>query len=1120
MERLAHLLEATTGDGEAVKKATTALEQEQRQPGFASQLLALCAVVPLAGYSLPAATYLKNYVRTTRFTEDRGVGLPAGERATVRAQLLEVVMRADGAVLKQLAEALRVLVMHDFRDTGEWPELLPALRAAIQHSNLMAGSAVSPIKTYNALVAVHTITKPFQYFQKPTEVAEPVPPQLEAIAAQLLEPLQSIYQALTQQAIASHEAGLAEHDALLHLLLKAFHHTVRSHLPAALVPQLPVWLAGVLALATLPVLAVQDPQEGHITRFRLVKRTLQICASMVARHRKHTDKYLQQMVTAAVGIVTAAVAHQGLHPLQERIVSLAFDLLAAILETGPGWRLLSPHFEALLSQAIFPALALQEQDVTEWQEDPAAYLSRNLPDDMDDVSGWRDDLLSPRRSAQNLLGLIALAKVSSPSRPARKGGKRPLRDAKDVTAGELIVLPALAQHAMPTGTSTSDVAQYYGVLQAYGALQNFYSRSQKPGAAVAMLRSRVLPLYGQPAPSPLLLATANWLLGEYADHLAKAGEAPGLAGDTLRGHVFDTLMKALTWPDTDDLDAGPVRLSAAGALRALLTAEFVPPEWLPLLQAAVAASRSPDDDETARAFQLLQTAAETGDAQVARHCPALLPVLMAAVVARLPEERATPWPAVAEAGVAALTQLVTASDDAATGTDEEDDEEEEEPAGPPYVPSPSEQAAVADCVAAFLARAWLPPPGAAEEAEPPTDSCLHDLSVLLASLLQHTNDSGAVERRRVSALVSAWAGLLSQWDAWSSEEDSAALAVIDQAVEKQKAALLPHFIVAPLPAAPLPPVPPLSPLEAIAGFLADAIESTRAEGVWRACHRVHALLHATALAFDSHEATKAVVHRVAAACGARLLALSSRSAPLAKPLVLALATCFLCSPDVATPALAAALGAQEQAGPGLEARAGVAEWAVRLAEVVARNEHGLTDPTEAHLAGAALIKVAETLAAAGGGPAEAGVAAASLEGAMRALLREAELQEEDSGMEEEDEEENEEEDDDEEEDEEGDDGEEDNESEQDETEAHFLARYAAAARELEEGEDDAEGGDEEDGQPLELGVLGLTSLETTLLKCLQAHGKMILASASIQDRQLLEAFSKAVPRAASYLRQC
>lgn len=76
-------------------------------PGFASQLLALCAVVPVAGYSLPAATYLKNYVRTSRLKDDSGTGLSPGERTTVRSQLLEVVMRADGAVLKQLAEAVR-----------------------------------------------------------------------------------------------------------------------------------------------------------------------------------------------------------------------------------------------------------------------------------------------------------------------------------------------------------------------------------------------------------------------------------------------------------------------------------------------------------------------------------------------------------------------------------------------------------------------------------------------------------------------------------------------------------------------------------------------------------------------------------------------------------------------------------------------------------------------------------------------------------------------------------------------------------------------------------------------------------------------------------------------------
>jgi hypothetical protein len=74
------------------------------------------------------------------------------------------------------------------------------------------------------------------------------------------------------------------------------------------------------------------------------------------------------------------------------------------------------------------------------------------------------------------------------------------------------------------------------------------------------------------------------------------------------------------------------------------------------------------------------------------------------------------------------------------------------------------------------------------------------------------------------------------------------------------------------------------------------------------------------------------------------------------------------------------------------------------------------------LAVAALLRVVDTLVAAGGGPAEAGVAAAALEGAMRALVREKGLREEDSGMEEGDESDGEEEE--EEEEEEGEEGEE------------------------------------------------------------------------------------------------
>jgi hypothetical protein len=76
-----------------------------------------------------------------------------------------------------------------------------------------------------------------------------------------------------------------------------------------------------------------------------------------------------------------------------------------------GWRLVSPHFSSLLDSAIFPALALNEKDITEWEDDTDEYMRKNLPCELDDISGWAEDLFTARKSAINLLGAIALSKV-------------------------------------------------------------------------------------------------------------------------------------------------------------------------------------------------------------------------------------------------------------------------------------------------------------------------------------------------------------------------------------------------------------------------------------------------------------------------------------------------------------------------------------------------------------------------------------------------------------------------------------------------------------------------------------------------------------------------------------
>jgi hypothetical protein len=103
-------------------------------------------------------------------------------------------------------------------------------------SNLMNGKEKSAVKTSNALIAVHTLLKPYKYFHNPGMDKEAAPPELEAIVKALLEPLLGMLSILAQGTLtaAAAERGdpaaiaalaakpspdQAGNDALLHTLL-------------------------------------------------------------------------------------------------------------------------------------------------------------------------------------------------------------------------------------------------------------------------------------------------------------------------------------------------------------------------------------------------------------------------------------------------------------------------------------------------------------------------------------------------------------------------------------------------------------------------------------------------------------------------------------------------------------------------------------------------------------------------------------------------------------------------------------------------------------------------------------------------------------------------------------
>ncbi|KAH9325798.1 hypothetical protein KI387_005976, partial [Taxus chinensis] len=1061
------LSESTAPQDSLIRSATINLQAAEASPGFAITLLSLSAGGQDQGQRTAAATYLKNYVRN-HWSE--GGSTQLNERCEFRNQLVHVLLEVDAQVVKLLAEVYRLVIANDFVRENTWPDLVPALMTAIQNSNLVNGATGLRWKTVNALIALQTTIKPFQYFMNPKVAREPVPEQLELIAKQALVPLCRIFHHFVDQAVLLRDptTDALENEHVLLIFCKCFHLAVRSHMPSSLIPSLPSWNQDFMILLEL-VVADKCMAEPGEAKLKAGKRCLQIFCTLVTRHRKHTDKFMPSMVTLVLKIVKHKPINDKFHSLWERIISLAFDLISHVLETGPGWRLVASNFSSLLEYAIFPALRMNEKDMVEWEQDADEYMRKNLPFDLDEVSGWREDLYTPRKSALNLLGVIALSKgppMSSTTNTTvaskrKKGGKS--TKVKGSQTGQLLVMPFLSKFGFPVDGSsaiTDTVMDYYGVLLGYGGVQEFF-KFQSPEHVALLLQNRVLPLYSMSSPSPYLIANANWFLGELAVCLPKE----------LNQEVYNALLKALVAPNVGNVSWRLVRASAASALVVLLQEEYKPAEWLSFLQAATSGMSSKETEDACHSLELLATAVEIGDKNVSQHVPMMISTIKRDISRHIPPAP-EPWPQVVELGFSALARMARCWESAEPGENESECISLEDWKDSCVV--------LASSFSDILQQAWLShvKEGMVSEILPPA-SCLNEASVLLCSVLKYINNSDLITRLKVEGLLEIWADLIAEWSAWEEEEDLAVFEAIEEAIAFNEKFPLNLFIRADVPPPPALPVAPRSIVEGIATFISSAIELACSAATWRACSVAHSLLHVPKFSFESEGIRQTLVIRFVQASYSRFQHLKSRIVPLGKPLVLVIAACYLCFPSSVEKVL---LEENDIIDPGN----GFLQWA----EALAYSANGSSQPcfvleSEMKLGVMALVKVLEHLLSLACNQIMLEVAHTCFQSLLDVTIHLKEVQEAEDREEGEDVEDD---DDDDDENEESDEADEDSDDDgHEETEEEFLERYAETARELENDLVEKADGSEEDGQEIELGLLGMADQSATVLSLIRKY---------------------------------
>ncbi|XP_062182615.1 uncharacterized protein LOC133886794 [Phragmites australis] len=1080
-DELRRLLAATLSpDKAAVDAAAAGLDRVAADPLFPLAILAVATGDGDQGIRVAAATYLKNYTR-----RNMEGSLSSSEiYKEFRDQLAQALLRVDPAILRVLIEVFRQVVEKDFVKDNLWPELIPQLKLVIKSSNLISPGQHPEWNTINALTVLQYIVRSFQYFLNPKVAKEPVPQQLEQIADEILVPLQVTFHHFADKVLLSPDGIKLEYEQVLLITCKCMYFTVRSYMPSRVKQILPSFCKDMFRILDSLNFS-SPPEDGATMRLKIAKRCLIIFCALVTRHRKHADDQMPHIVNCAIKIAKQSINLSKLNSPPDRIFSLAFDVISRVLETGPGWRLVSPHFSSLLDSAIFPALALNEKDIAEWEEDTDEYMQKNLPSELDDISGWTEDLFTARKSAINLLGVIALSKgppVASAASKRKKCDKSKGKSERS-SIGELLVIPFLSKFPIPShGEDASSIAvqNYFGVLMAYGGLQDFLT--EKKDLSATLIRNRILPLYSMDLCSPYLISTANWVIGQLALCLP----------EVMSTYIYHSLMKALAMEDVEDITCYPVCASASGAIAELIENGYAPPDWLVLLQVVVKRINTRDENESALLFKLLGTLVEGGQEKVLPHIPEIVSNIANTIMKLLPPVP-NPWPQVVEQGFAALVSMAQAWESSAPDENKKHEKRIWQLG----------QSAIAQTFSTVLQKAWLLPiedMGLKFCSALPPLSCVNDASVLLEFIMRSVTCVEETASMKVFELVAVWADTIAYWDSWEEMEDQGIFNTIKEAVNFHQRFDFTGFFLKMLPSQSENDSQS-SVIGRVSNFVTRAI-AAYPSATWRACSCIHTLLHAPNFSLGTEDARKNIAVSFSQAAYSCFKSESDSPAGIWKPLLLAISSCYICYPD-----------AIEQVLRNYDGN-GYAIWTSALAQVSSTSfSPGLSSVSEIKLAVLTLATVIERLLALSMGGIK--VLQDCYVSLMESCIHLKEVEEDGDNEDDDDGAEDLEDDDEEEEDTEDDDEDSEDDVVREETEEEFLKRYAlAAAGEsieiVEEGEID------EETQDIELGSLEEVDIQQVVLSLMQNQPAL---QVQMLPGSLIERITETFPEYEQFFRQ-
>eukprot|EP00873_Tetraselmis_striata_P029005 jgi/Tetstr1/449269/TSEL_036472.t1 len=314
------------------------------------------------------------------------------DKAVVRSNLLEAIVRAPSKIKSQLGECLKSIVYTDYPE--KWPDLL---QSVVQNLT----SQEQP-RMHGALYAMRILARKYE-FKDEVERA-PIVPVIENSFPTMLH----IF-----QAILAEPSRTVEMADLVKLMCKTFWSCTFMSIPACLNrdDQFVGWMTCLHSFINMPVPTEGQPEDLDLRVawpwWKAKKWVLHITNRLFNRYSdpKGCDKpeeaafagrfakeCVPKFLEAVQMLLVAKAQGQWLPP---RVVNLLLQFMSYSVSRADTYKLIKPHMNMMLINIVFPILCFDDEDAELWENDPQEYIRKGY-----DII---EEMYNPRTAAMNML---------------------------------------------------------------------------------------------------------------------------------------------------------------------------------------------------------------------------------------------------------------------------------------------------------------------------------------------------------------------------------------------------------------------------------------------------------------------------------------------------------------------------------------------------------------------------------------------------------------------------------------------------------------------------------------------------------------------------------------------